>query len=275
VIVAINGCRHFLRQLGAECAEEAAAAVQVNAVLQTIWKAQYDPRVWAQVMPDEREVIGEFLVILGDAHRIRAQTMLALPFLLLAGALLPQADVIDIPEFELVTRALGEQALREPVAFVTLEMLLTHRLVRERWEFLEATLEALGRVPIGPALACIATLKTVLPRHLPAATQELINTLRSDLERTLGINGQTAALLRLRVYSQTDVRFVVTAPFPRAMVKVLLDQMIAIVVRWQLQTVGMADPEPSTPETELLTDALEEGLIDRFLTAKRQHCTKL
>jgi hypothetical protein len=71
-------------------------------------------------MPDEREEIGDFLVILGAQRHAQGHTLQALRLLLLAGSLLPQADVIDIPEFEHVTRELGGQALREPRAFVVL-----------------------------------------------------------------------------------------------------------------------------------------------------------
>lgn len=266
--VALAGCRRFVQRLKIECIAEATCSTQVQTLVQAIQAARQNPQIWRGVMPDEREQIGEFLVILGMLLHARAHTADALQLFLLAGALLPQAEVIAIPEFEHLTRALGARALREPLAFVTLETLLTHPLVRSRWEFLEAVLEAIGRTPLSPALACVAALKAALPPSLPPDTRALVEEIQADLENAVGIAGHTAAMLGLRVLSDTSARFVVRAPFPREGLDVVVNLIIAIAHHWKLATIGMADPQPSTPATEALTDAVEEGLIQRSLTGR-------
>jgi hypothetical protein len=178
---------------------------------------------------------------------------------------------MDIPEFELLTRELGEQAQREPQAFATLETLLTHPVVLQRWEFLEAVVEALGRVPLGPALASVAAFKTRLPRNLPADTRALVEEVQTDLEQALQIDGATAGRIGIQVLSNTSLRFVVKAPFAWDKRGAMLDLMEAVIRRWRLQEAGMAEPEPSTPETEYLTDVLEDGLVQRFTTPATSH----
>jgi tetratricopeptide (TPR) repeat protein len=260
----IAGCKRLLRRLGIDCPEKVSWSAQLSTFVYAVCLARNNTGVWTRIMPDEREEIGNFLVVLGAIQRAHGQMTQALRLLLLAGSLLPQADEIDIPEFEYLARDLGERALREPLAFATLEALLTHPVVLGRWEFLEAILEALGRIDIGPALASVSTLKANLPRNLPLDTRKLIGAIQADLEHTLKTGGKTAEALGLRVCSNTRVRFVVKAPFKIAKLGVFLDLIEAIVRRWQLTDIGMADPEPSTPETEYLTDVLEEGMTRLF-----------
>lgn len=268
--IGVSGLQRLVSQVGIDCPQAAARLAHLYALMRAISAAHRNPQVWALVMPDEREEMGEFLVILGAQRHAQGHTLQALRLLLLAGALLPQADVIDIPEFERVTRELGERALRAPRAFAVLQTLLRLPQVRQRWEFLEAVVEAAGRVPIGPALASIVALKTHLPETLPADTRALIKEIQTDLEQALQIDGETARALGMQVLSNTSVRFMVTAAVPLDKVGVLTDLMEAVIRRWRLQEAGMADPEPSTPETEYLTDVLEDGLVQRF-TAPDAH----
>jgi tetratricopeptide (TPR) repeat protein len=264
VSIAIAGCRRFLRRLELDCVEMAAAPEQLEAFLQAIHAAQRDPQVWACIRPDEREELGEWLVVFGALQHPRLRTVQAIRLFLLAGTLLPQAEVRDIPEFERLARDLGERARQEPLAFATLTTLLTHPLVLRRWEFLEAVLEAVGRVPLSPALACVAALRTALPATLPPDTTALVEQIGTDLEGELKIDSRTAGLLGVRVLANASVRFVVTAPFSRATLDVLLNQIEAIVQHWQPPDSGMLDPDPCTTETEELTNALEEGMLQRF-----------
>ena len=261
----IAGCQRLLRRLEIACSEAASWPAQLNAVVETLCGVRREASLRARLMPGEREELGHFCVVLGALQHARGQISQALSFFLLAGSLLPQADVLDIPEFELLTRELGERARRDPQAFATLQALCTHPEVRQRWEFLEATVEAVGRVVLGPALATIAALKTRLPGKLPMDTRALLEEIQKDLEQGLQIDGETAGTIGIQVLSNTSVRFVVTASFTRDKLGVMLDLMEAVVRRWQLAEAGMADPEPSTPETETLTDDLEEGLVQRFM----------
>ena len=276
--VGVSGLQRLVSQAGIDCPPETARLAHLRALMRAISIAHRTLQVWAQVMPDEREEMGEFLVILGAQRHAQGHPLQALRLLLLAGALLPQADVIDIPEFERVTRELGERALQEPRAFAVLRTLLRHPEVQQRWEFLEAVVEAVGRVTIGPALASIAALKTHVAGDLPMDTWALIKEIQADLEQMLRIDGETARAIGMQVLSNTSVRFVVTTAVPLDKVRALLDLMEAVIRRWRLREAGMADPKPSTPETEHLTDILEDGLVQRFtapdahpgsLTAKR------
>jgi tetratricopeptide (TPR) repeat protein len=263
--VGVIGLQRLVDQLGIDCPEKITQPAQLPALIYAVTAAQRTPPVWARVMPEEREEIGEFLVILGAQRHAQGHTTQALDLFLLAGSLLPPADEMDIPEFELLTRDLGEQAQREPLAFATLNTLLTQPVVLQRWEFLEAVVEAVGRIPLAPALASVAALKTHLPRNLPADTRALIEEIQKDLEQALQIDGKTARAIGIHTLSNTAVRFVVKAPFTRDKRGAMLDLMEAVVRRWQLEEAGMADPEPSTPETEALTDDLEDGLSQRFV----------
>jgi tetratricopeptide (TPR) repeat protein len=267
----IAGCQRLLSQLGIDCPDAATQPAQLHALMRAVSAAQRTPPVWARVMPEEREEIGEFLVVLGVQQHAQGCTTQALDLFLLTGSLLPPADEIDIPEFELLTRELGEQARREPRAFATLRTLLRSPHVLQRWEFLEAVAEAVGRVPLGPALASVAALKARLPGTLPADTRALIREIQTDLERTLQIDGETARTIGVQVLSNTSVRFVVTTAFPLDKRRVLLDLMEAVIHCWQPKEAGMADPEPSTPETEYLTDVLEDDLVQRFTTPATSH----
>jgi hypothetical protein len=86
----------------------------------------------------------------------------------------------------------------------------------------------------------------------------------------LRIDGETARAIGVQVLSSTSVRFVVTTAFPLDRREVLLDSMEAVIRRWRLREAGMADPEPSTPETEYLTDILEDRLVQRFAAPDAQ-----
>lgn len=66
------------------------------------------------------------------AQHAQGHMMQALDLFLVAGSLFPPADEIDIPEFEFLTRELGERALREPHAFATLQTLLRRPEVQHR-----------------------------------------------------------------------------------------------------------------------------------------------
>jgi tetratricopeptide (TPR) repeat protein len=268
--VGVAGLQRLVSEMGIACPQEATRLVHLPALMRAISAARRNPQAWAQVMPDEREEIGEFLAILGAQRHAQGHMLQALRLLLLAGSLLPQADVIDIPEFERVTRELGERALREPRAFAMLQTLLRLPQVRQRWEFLEAVVEAMGRVPLGPALASIAALKTHLTGNLPAGTRALMKEIQTDLEQALQIDGETARAIGMQVLSSTSVRFVVTTAFPLDKREVLLNLMEAVIRRWRLREAGMADPEPSTPETEYLTDILEDRLVQRFAAPDAQ-----
>jgi tetratricopeptide (TPR) repeat protein len=269
--VGVAGLQRLVCEVGIACPQEATRLQHLHALMCAISTARRNPQAWTQVMPDEREEIGDFLVILGAQRRAQGHTLQALRLLLLAGSLLPQADAIDIPEFERVTRELGEQALRDPRAFAVLRTLLRCPQVQQRWEFLEAVVEAVGRVTIGPALASIAALKTHLAGSLPAGTRALIEEIQTDLEQALQIDGETARAISMQVLSNTSVRFVVTAAFTLDKLGVMLDLMEAVIRRWRLQDAGMADPEPPTAKTEYLTDILEEGLVQRFTTPDAHH----
>jgi tetratricopeptide (TPR) repeat protein len=269
--VGVAGLQRLVSEVGIACPQEATRLAPLPVLMRAISAAHRNPQAWAQVMPDEREEIGDLLVILGAQRHAQGYALQALRLLLLAGALLPQADVIDIPEFERVTRELGERARREPQAFAILRTLLRSPQVGQRWEFLEAVVEAVGRVTLGPALASIAALRTRLAGSLPADTRTLIEEIQTDLEQALQIDGETARAIGMQALSNTSVRFVVTTAFPLDKVGVLLDLMEAVIHRWRLQEAGMADPEPSTPETENLTDVLEDGLVQRFTARDAPH----
>lgn len=272
--VAISGCQQALRRLGIDYAHETSASAQAQALLQAVQHAQGDPQIWARVMPDEREEIGEFFVVLGAVLQASAQTDPALQCLLVAGTLLPPADQIDIPEFERLTRLLGEQARHDPLAFGTLGTLLVHPLVLHRWEFLEAVAEALGQLPLYPALACMAALKPILPDNLPRDTYALIDEIHADLEARFGIPGQIAMRLGVRVLSKQSVRFVLRAPIARETAPRFAQLIAATAHHWRLTEVGIADPNPSTPELEALTDLIEEALLQRSLTVEDEQNTR-
>ena len=92
----------------------------------------------------------------------------------------------------------------------------------------------------------------------------LIEEVQTDLEQALQSDGETARAIGIQVRSTTSVRFVVTAVFTRDKRRVMLALMAAVIRRWHLKEAGMANPEPSTPETEYLTDDLEDGLTRLF-----------
>lgn len=271
---AISGCQRALNRPGITYPQETSALAQVETFLHAVQQAQRDPRLWARVMPDEREEIGEFFVVLGAVLQASVQTTSALQCLLVAGTLLPQADQIDIPEFAHLMRILGEQARHDPLAFGTLGTVLVHPLVLRRWEFLEAAAEALGQFPLYPALACLAALKTVLPKNLPPDTYALIDEIQADLEARFSIPGQIAMQLTMRVLSKHSVCFLLRGPIPRETAPRLAELIAATADHWRLAEVGMADPNPSTPEMETLTDLIEEALLQRGLTMADEQNTR-
>lgn len=273
--VAIRGCQKALARPGIDYMHETSAAAQIATFLSAVQRAQRALQFWARVMPDEREEIGEFFVILGALLQARAQTEQALHCLLVAGTLLPQADQIDIPEFAHQMRSLGEQASHNPLAFGTLGTVLVHPLVLRRWEFLEAVVETLGQLPLFPALTCLSAVKAVLPQNLPRDTYSLINEIQTELEEKFGISGHTAMRLGTRVLSKHSVRFFLRGPIDRETASRLAGLIAATAHHWQLTDVGMADPNPSTPEMEALTNLLEETLLQHALTAEDVPNTKL
>jgi tetratricopeptide (TPR) repeat protein len=273
--VAVSGCQRALDRPGIDYAQETSAPAQVATLLHAVQQAQRDPQLWARVMPDEREEIGEFFVILGALLQARAQTEQALHCLLVAGTLLPQADQIDIPEFAHQMRSLGEQASHNPLAFGTLGTLLVHPLVLSRWEFVEAAAEALGQLPLFPALACLAAVKSVLPQNLPRDTYGLLDEIQVDLEARFGIPGHIAIRLGMRVLSKQSVRFVLRTPIPQETAPRVAELIAAAAHHWRLAEVGMADPNPFTPETEALTDLIEEALLEHGLTTENDQSTRL
>jgi hypothetical protein len=210
-----------------------------------------------------------------DLFQLDELQQLALHCLLMAGTLLPQADQIDIPEFARLMRLLGDQARHDPLAFGTLGTLLVHPLVLSRWEFLEAAAEALGQLPLFPALACVAAVKSVLPQNLPRDTYGLLDEIQAELEARFGIPGQTAVRLRVRVLSQQSVRFVLREPIARETAPRFAELIAATVHHWQLAEVGLADPKPSTPEMEALTDLIEEALLEHGLTTENDQSSRL
>lgn len=264
--VALRGCQRALDRPGIDHARETTALAQVAALLHAVQQAQRDPRLWARVMPDEREEIGEFLVVLGAVLQASAQTEPAWQCLLVAGTLLPPADQIDIPEFARLMRLLGDQARHDPTAFAALGTLLMDPLVLQRWEFLEGIVEAFGQIPLFPALACIAALRSVLPENLPRDTYALIDEIQAELEARFGIPGQTAVRFGMRVLSKQSVRFLLRDPIPRDTVPRFAQLIAATAHHWRLAEVGMANPNPSAPETEALTDLIEEALLRCGLT---------
>lgn len=263
---AISGCQGALDRPGVDYAQETSTLAQVAAFLHAVQQAQRDPQLWARVMPDEREEIGEFFVVLGALLEASGQPEHALRCFLVAGTLLPPADQIDIPEFAHLLRRLGEEARHNPLAFGTLGTLLMHPLVLSRWEFVEAAVEALGQFPLFPALTCLAALKSVLPTNFPRDTYGLIDEIQAELEERFGIPGQIAMRLAMRVLSKQNVRFLLRDPIPRDTVPRFAELIVATAQHWRLAEVGMADPHPSTPETEALTDLIEEALLQRGLT---------
>lgn len=271
---AISGCQRALCRPGIDYAQETSTLAQVAACLRAVQQAQRDPQLWARVMPDEREEIGEFLVALGAVLQARAQTEQALQCLLVAGTLLPPADQIDIPEFARLMRLLGGQARHDPLAFGTLGTVLVHPLVLRRWEFLEAATEALGQLPLYSALSCLAALKAVLPKNLPRDTYGLIDEIQVDLEARFGIPGQIAIRLAMRVLSKHSVCFLLRGPIPRETAPRFAELIAAAAHHWRLAEVGMADPNPSTPEMEALTDLIEEALLQRGLTMADEQNTR-
>lgn len=272
---AISGCQQALHRSGITCPQEISALAQIETFLHAVQQAQRDPRLWVRVMPDEREEIGEFLVVLGAVLHAQAQTPLALHCLLVAGALLPPADQIDIPEFAHLMHLLGKQACHDPTAFAALGTLLMDPLVLQRWEFLEVIVEACGQIPLFPALACIAALRSVLPENLPRDTYGLIDEIRAELEARFGIPGPTAMRLGMRVLSKHRVRFLLRGPITREAVPRCSELIAAAAHDWQLAEVGMADPKPSTPEMEALTDLIEEALLEHGLTTENDQSSRL
>jgi tetratricopeptide (TPR) repeat protein len=272
--VALQGCQRALDRPGINYAPETSAPDQVAAFLRAVQQAQRDPQFWARVMPDEREEIGEFFVVLGALLQARAQTEQALHCFLVAGTLLPQADQIDIPEFAHQMRSLGEQASHDPLAFGILGTALVHPLVLRRWEFLEAVVETLGQFPLFPALTCLSAVKAVLPQNLPRDTYGLIDEIQTELEEKFGISGHTAIRLGTRVLSKHSVRFFLRGPIDRETAPRLAGLIAATAHHWQLAEVGMADPNPSTPETEALTDLIEEALLHHGLTMEDEQNTR-
>lgn len=272
---AISGCQRALDRPGIPYSHETSTPAQVTAFLHAVEQAQRDARIWARMMPDEREEIGEFFVVLGAVLHAQAQTPLALRCLLVAGALLPQADQIDIPEFAHLMRSLGEQACHDPTAFAALGTLLMDPLVWQRWEFLEVIVEACGQIPLFPALACLVAVKSVLPQNLPPDTYGLLDEIQTDLEARFGIPGQTAMRLAMRLLSKHSVRFFLRGPITREAVPRCVELIVATVHHWQLAEVGMADPIPSTPEMEALTDLIEEALLKHALTTENDQSSRL
>ena len=269
--VGLAGCHQLLDRLdidlGAQnCGGEEGAGA--DKLLHAIETALHDRQRWSRILPDEGEELGAFLHVLGAVQYGQGRHKQAFDFLLLAGSLLPQAETLDIAEFELLARGLGERAQREPLAFTTLASLVGHPCVSGRWEFLEVLLEALGQVSVGPSLALVWRLKTQLTapllHALPQATKDLIATIQTDLEQAVQVDGQTAALLKMRVLSDTSVRFALTAPFPQKQLPSVLSIIQGVIQQWPLTQVGMDTPEPATPETEQLTDLLEENLVQRL-----------
>lgn len=272
---AISGCQHALERPGIPYTHETSAHAQIEAFLLAVQQAHCDPQLWARMMPDEREELGEFFVVLGTAlQQASAQTEHAAHCLLIAGTLLPPAEQIDIPEFARLLRSLGQQARHDPLAFDALAMLTVHPLVLSRWEFVEATVETLGQLPVFPALASIAALKTALPQNLPRDTYGLIDAIHADLETRFGISGRTALCLGMRTMEKLTVRFFLKGAISREIVPRVAELIAATAHDWQLAEVGMADPTPSTPELEALTDLIEEALLPCGLTVEDERNTR-
>ena len=183
---------------------------------------------------------------------------------------MPQAEERDIPEFEMLVRSLRQQALQDSGAFDVLERLLAHPDVRSRWEFLEATVEAIGSLPFGPALGAVTSLVSSLPPALPQDTVALIAEIQRDLENELEVDGSLSRVVGLQVLSDVAVRFFVKSPFSSCQLNTVLDLIEQCVCTWKLEEVGMTTLKDCTPETEQLTNILEEGLVRRFgLTSRR------
>lgn len=266
---ALGGCQRALDRPGIPYTHETSIPARVAALLRAVRQEQGDPVRWARVMPDEQEEIGEFFVVLGVALQASAQTEHVWQCLLMAGTLLPQADQVEIPEFAQLTRILGTQARHDPLAFATLGSLLAHPVVLSRWEFLEASAEALGQLPLFPALICIAALRSVLPKNLPHDTYGLLDEIEAELQARFGLPGRTAVQLSVRVLSQRSVRFVLREPIAQETVPRVAELIAAAAHDWQLTEVGMTDPNPSTPELEALTDLMEETLLHARLDSAR------
>ena len=75
---ALSGCQRALDRPGIPYSRETSTRAQVAAFLRAVQQAQGDPVLWARVMPDEQEEIGEFFIVLGAVLQASAQTEHAL-----------------------------------------------------------------------------------------------------------------------------------------------------------------------------------------------------
>ena len=192
----------------------------------------------------------------------------------MAGTLLPQADQIDIPEFAHLTRILGDRRDTTRWRLQPWELCWCIHWCCVAGSSSKLIAEALGQIPVYPALACIAALKSVLPENLPRDTYALIDEIQAELEARFGIPGQTAVRLGMRVLSKHSVSFLLRGPITRETAPRCAELIAAAAHDWRLTEVGMADPNPSTPEMEALTDLMEEALLQRGLTVQMNRHTR-
>ena len=98
---------------------------------------------------------------------------------------------------------------------------------------------------------------------------------QAELEVRFGIPGQIAMQLKVRVLSQHSVRFLLRGPIAQESAPRFAELIAATVHHWRLAEVGMADPNPFTPETEALTDLIEEALLEHGLTTENDQSSRL